>query len=80
MIFGKWAHERELLNEQDLNAGNSHVAACHRQAAPKHSFGPMLSSKQHGTNWIARCDFLLVFYTDLKSLKSADYNAQEHEH
>jgi len=56
--------------EQDPNAGNSRVAVCRSQKVPKHDFEHFRTSGEHAdsTNRLARYDFLLVFYSDLKSM------------
>ena len=48
---------------------NIHVAKCWIQKVPKYDFSHFRSSEQHanGTNWLASCDFLLVFYKDVRS-------------
>ena len=76
--------------EQDPNAGNSRVAVCRSQKVPKHDFEHFRTSGEHAdsTNRLARYGFLLVFYSDLKSMwnqvesaykssKAADRNPQQ---
>ena len=55
---------RPLDDRSETNAGNSRVAGCR-----SHDFGQLRSSDQHadGINQRVRYDFLLVFYSDVRS-------------